>query len=57
VSNSEYQIGTAYNASFVFSGGFLEKHQIISENSNLHIQKMDALEILQDLSAVWIIRD
>ena len=52
-------IGTAYNASFVFRGGVLEKKIKLSENSNLQIKIMDALKILQDQPhiAAWIIRD
>ena len=43
----------------LFSGIDSWKNIKLSENSNLHVEIMDALEILQDLPyiAAWIIRD
>ena len=43
----------------LFSGVNSWKNITLSENSNLHVEIMDTLEILQDLPyiAAWIIRD
>ena len=58
VSNSEYQ-WELLTMHHLFSDVDSWKKIKLSENSNLHIEIMDALEILQDLPhiAAWIIRD